>query len=190
MKIAIGSDHLGYQYKEKIKISLADMDHAVRDFGAQSEDPVDFPLIIGPLAAAVAKGRYDRGIVFGASGNGAAIAANRFEGVRCALCYNRESTLLARRCHDANMLSIGARMLSFDEAVDIVKVWLQTAFEGGRFLQRIRLIDQRDRILQTEKFDTDEPAPVTAAASQEPPIFSSQWALGCPGLRVPYTNSR
>ncbi|MBW1800526.1 MAG: RpiB/LacA/LacB family sugar-phosphate isomerase [Deltaproteobacteria bacterium] len=163
MKIAIGSDHAGYQYKENIQKSLLEMGHDVRDFGTRSEDPVDFPLIIGPVAEAVAKGHFDRGIVFGGSGNGPAIVANRFKGIRCAVCYSTESALLARRHHDANMISIGARMLSPDEALEIVNVWLQTPFEAGRFLKRIRLIDQRDRILQPDKLNTDESGSLEAA---------------------------
>ena len=141
MKIAIGSDHAGFRYKEIIKQNLAGLGHEVKDFGTDSEDPVDYPLFIRPVALAVASGEAERGIVLGGSGNGEAMAANRVKGVRCALCWNTESALLARRHNDANMLSLGQRLLTEDVALEIVRVWLDTPFEGGRHLRRIQLLD-------------------------------------------------
>ena len=141
MKIAIGSDHAGFRYKEIIKQNLAGLGHKVKDFGTDSETPVDYPLFIRPVALAVAGGEAERGIVLGGSGNGEAMAANRVKGVRCALCWNSESARLARRHNDANMLSLGQRLLAEDVALEIVRVWLDTPFEGGRHLRRIQLLD-------------------------------------------------
>lgn len=141
MKIALGTDHAGYRHKEEIKRLLLEEGHEVEDFGTHSEDPVDYPLFVRPAAESVAGGECERGIVLGGSGNGEAITANRVRGVRCALCWNREAAVLARRHNDANVLSLGARFLSLEEAVEIVRVWLETRFEGGRHLQRIRQID-------------------------------------------------
>jgi ribose 5-phosphate isomerase B len=141
MKIAIGSDHAGFRYKEIIKQNLAGLGHEVNDFGTDSEAPVDYPLFIRPVALAVASGEAERGIVLGGSGNGEAMAANRVKGVRCALCWNTESARLARQHNDANMLSLGQRLLAEDLALEIVRVWLDTPFEGGRHLRRIELLD-------------------------------------------------
>jgi ribose 5-phosphate isomerase B len=141
MKIAIGSDHAGFRYKEIIRQNLAGLGHEVRDFGTDSEAPVDYPLFIRPVALAVAGGEAERGIVLGGSGNGEAIAANRVKGVRCALCWNTESARLARRHNDANVLSLGQRLLAEEVALEIVRVWLNTPFEGGRHLRRIQLLD-------------------------------------------------
>ena len=141
MKMAIGSDHAGFRYKEIIKQNLAGLGHEVKDFGTDSEAPVDYPLFIRPVALAVASGEFERGIVLGGSGNGEAMTANRVKGVRCALCWNTESARLARRHNDANMLSLGQRLLTEDVALEIVRVWLDTPFEGGRHLRRIQLLD-------------------------------------------------
>ena len=141
MKIAIGSDHAGFRYKEIIKQNLAGLGHEVKDFGTDSEAPVDYPLFIRPVALAVAGGEAERGIVLGGSGNGEAMAANRVKRVRCALCWNTESARLARQHNDANMLSLGQRLLTEDVALEIVRVWLDTPFEGGRHLRRIQLLD-------------------------------------------------
>ncbi|MEK6337208.1 MAG: ribose 5-phosphate isomerase B [Acidobacteriota bacterium] len=141
MKIAIGSDHAGFRYKEKIKELLNGLGHEVKDFGTSSEEPVDYPLFIRPVAEAVARGETERGVVLGGSGNGEAMAANRVKKVRCALCWNVASARLARQHNDANVLSLGQRMLSEEEAMDIVRAWLETDFEGGRHLRRIQLLD-------------------------------------------------
>ena len=141
MKIAIGSDHAGFQYKEKIRDFLKSLGHSVADFGTHSEQPVDYPLFIRPVAEAVARGEFERGIVLGGSGNGEAIVANRIRGIRCALCWNEESTRLGRQHHNANLISLGQRMISIESALDIVRIWLETPFEGGRHQLRIDLID-------------------------------------------------
>ena len=141
MKIAIGSDHAGFLYKETIRHHLMQQGHDLLDFGTHSREPVDYPLFIRPAAEAVARGDAERGIVLGGSGNGEAIAANRVRGVRCAVCWNGESARLARLHNDANMISLGERMMPIETALDIVRIWLETPFEGGRHLRRIALLD-------------------------------------------------
>ncbi|MDP9122322.1 MAG: ribose 5-phosphate isomerase B [Acidobacteriota bacterium] len=141
MKIAVGSDHAGYRYKEAVKAYLIQAGHEVRDFGTDSEEPVDYPLFIRPVAEAVARGEVERGVVLGGSGNGEAIAANRVRGVRCALCWNEESARLGRRHNDANVISLGERMVSQETALTLVRIWLETPFEGGRHVRRIELLD-------------------------------------------------
>jgi ribose 5-phosphate isomerase B len=124
-----------------IKRLLSDLGHEVVDFGTDSEAPVDYPLFIRPVALAVAGGDVERGVVLGGSGNGEAMAANRVKGVRCALCWNVESARLARQHNDANVISLGQRMITEDVALEIVRVWLDTPFEGGRHVRRIQLLD-------------------------------------------------
>ena len=141
MKIAIGSDHAGFKYKEKIKEFLLKLGHDVKDFGTNSDAPVDYPVYIRPTAEAVARGECERGIVLGGSGNGEAIVANRVKGVRCALCWNLDSARLGRQHNNANVISMGERMVSLEMALEIVKTWLDTPFEGGRHQKRIDLID-------------------------------------------------
>lgn len=141
MKIAIGSDHAGFKYKERIKDFLQEQGHEVNDFGTFSEEPVDYPLFIRPVAEAVARGEYERGIVLGGSGNGEAMAANRIKKVRCALCWNEELARLARQHNDSNVLSLGQRVIPAETVLEIVRVWLETAFEGGRHVRRVELLD-------------------------------------------------
>ena len=142
MKIAIGSDHAGFGYKEQIRAFLAEKGHQVQDMGTYSEEPVDYPQWIRPVAEAVARGEYDRGIVLGGSGNGEAIVANKVRGIRCALCWNVESAQLARQHNDANVVSLGQRMVTEDTALAIVDAWLSTEFDGGRHQRRIQQIEQ------------------------------------------------
>ncbi len=142
MRIAISSDHAGYRYKEMLADFLRERGHEVRDFGTNSEDPVDYPDYIRPAAEAVARGEFERGIVLGGSGNGEAIAANRVRGVRCALCWNEESARLARGHNDANMVSLGQRFLTEEQARAIVETWLSHPFEGGRHVERIAKLDK------------------------------------------------
>ncbi|MHA3771035.1 ribose 5-phosphate isomerase B [Verrucomicrobiota bacterium sgz303538] len=141
MKIAIGSDHAGFRYKEVIKEHLQKLGHTVQDFGAFSEEPVDYPKFIRPVAEAVARGEFERGIVLGGSGNGEAIVANRVKGVRCALCWDLRSARFGREHNDANVISLGQRMVAIEEALEIVDVWLTTPFQGGRHAARIAEID-------------------------------------------------
>src|SRR5262252_6555557 len=138
MKIAIGSDHAGFQYKEKIREFLESLGHNLTDFGTHSEEPVDYPLFIRPVALAVSRGEFERGVVLGGSGNGEAIVANRVPGVRCGLCWNVEAARLSRAHNDANALAMGERLVNEADALAILETWLTTPFEGGRHLQRIR----------------------------------------------------
>ncbi len=141
MKIAIGSDHAGFEYKEKIRAWLAQRGHEVKDFGTTSTAPVDYPVYIRPVAEAVARGEFERGIVLGGSGNGEAIVANRVKGIRCAVCWNVESARLGRQHNNANVISLGGRMMSLETALELVRIWLATPFEGGRHQRRIEQID-------------------------------------------------
>jgi len=137
MKIAIASDHAGYHYKVMIAGWLLGNGHEVQDFGTDSDASVDYPDFIVPAARAVANGSCERGIVLGGSGNGEAMAANKVKGIRCALCWNEDSARFARAHNDANMLSMGARLVSEADALNIVRIWLDTQFDGGRHIPRV-----------------------------------------------------
>ena len=141
MKISLGTDHAGFRYKEKVKALLTELGHEVKDFGTFNEEPVDYPVFIRPAAEAVARGECDRGIVFGGSGNGEAMAANKVRGARCALCWNEELARLSRQHNDANVLSLGERVIPEDMALKIVRVWLDTPFEGGRHQKRVEQLN-------------------------------------------------
>ncbi|MCS7009012.1 MAG: ribose-5-phosphate isomerase [Chthoniobacterales bacterium] len=145
MKIAIGSDHAGYSYKTAIIEWLRKQGHEVLDFGTHSPDPADYPLYVIPAAEAVAQGKADRAVVLGGSGNGEAIAANKVKGIRCALCWNTETAELARRHNNANAISLGERMISLQTALEILHVWLNTDFDGGRHSNRIAELDQYEK---------------------------------------------
>jgi ribose 5-phosphate isomerase B len=142
MRIGIGSDHAGFEYKQMLITVLRTRGHEVTDFGTDSPASVDYPKFIRPVALAVASGECERGIVLGGSGNGEAIVANRVKGVRCAVCWNVESARLGRLHNDANVISIGERMMTREVAVEIVDTWLTTPFEGGRHVRRIQMIDE------------------------------------------------
>ena len=141
MRIAVGSDHAGYEYKRLIIEALTRAGHDVVDFGTDSAEPVDYPDFIVPVGRAVAAGEYDRGIVLGGSGNGEAMAANKVRGVRCALSWDETTAELSRRHNDANVLSLGQRMLSPEAALAIVERWLATPFDGGRHARRVQKLD-------------------------------------------------
>jgi len=141
VKIALGSDHAGFDYKERIKVLLKELGHDVRDFGTFSDAPVDYPPFIRPVAQAVARGEFERGIVLGGSGNGEAMVANKVRLIRCALCWSLDTARWAREHNDANMLSLGQRTISPELAGEIVRLWLATAFAGGRHLDRVRQIE-------------------------------------------------
>ena len=126
MKLAIGSDHAGFRSKALIKAHLVALGHEVRDFGTDSPEAVDYPLFIRPVAEAVARGEFERGIVLGGSGNGEAIVANRVKGVRCALCWNVESAKLGRQHNNANVISLGERIMSEETALAMVDAWRGT----------------------------------------------------------------
>ena len=141
MRIAIGSDHAGFAYKQMLIPLLEELGHQVDDLGTDSDAPVDYPDYIRPVAQAVARGDFDRGIVLGGSGNGEAIVANKVPGVRCALCWDVTTARLARQHNDANVISIGQRVVGAETARDLVRVFLSTDFEGGRHQARIEKIE-------------------------------------------------
>ena len=141
MRIAIASDHAGYAYKEKLIELLTSWGHEVENFGTDSSESVDYPRFIRPAAEAVANGEADRAIVLGGSGNGEAIVANRLHGVRCALVWSEETARLARQHNDANAISIGERLVSWELVESMVRIWLDTPFDGGRHAHRVEMID-------------------------------------------------
>ena len=137
MKIALGTDHAGFAFKERVKAFLPTLGHEVVDFGTHDEESCDYPDFIIPAAAAVARGDCARAIVFGGLGNGEAIAANKIRGVRCGLCWTVEAARLNRAHNDGNVLSIGGRLVPEADLLDIVRIWLATPFDGGRHAARI-----------------------------------------------------
>jgi ribose 5-phosphate isomerase B len=139
-KIAIGGDHAGFQYKQMLIDWLRDQGYAVQDFGPGSEASVDYPDHVHPLAAAVVAGAADLGILICGSGNGVAITANKHPQVRAALCWLPEIARLAREHNNANVLCIPARFVSEEAAVDMARLFLTTAFEGGRHATRVNKI--------------------------------------------------
>ena len=141
MRIAIGSDHAGFRYKRLLEAELAARGHEVVDFGTDSEEPVDYPLFIRPVAEAVARGEFDRGIVLGGSGNGEAIVANRVPGIRAVVAWHAESARAGRAHNDSNVLAVGQRFVAEKDLPSILTAWLDTPFEGGRHQRRIDLID-------------------------------------------------
>ena len=143
MKIALGTDHAGYEYKEAVKTHLQSLGHEVQDFGTFSNDSVDYPDFVRPAAESVAEGTCDLGVVFGGSGNGEAMVANKVKGVRCALCWSEETAQLAKEHNNANLLSIGQRQIDQDLALKIIDTWLNAQFEGGRHIRRIEMLDKK-----------------------------------------------
>lgn len=140
-KIAVAADHAGFDLKERVAAELRRRGYAVQDFGTDSGEPVDYPDVIRPAAESVAAGECDAGVIFGGSGNGEAMVANKVRGIRCAVCWNIRSGELAKAHNNANMISIGARLVSVAEAQAIVAAWLSTEFEGGRHQRRIDKIE-------------------------------------------------
>ena len=145
-RIALGTDHAGYQLKEVIKAHLESNGYKVLDFGTNSEEPVDYPDFVRPAALSVTKGESDFGIVFGGSGNGEAMVANKVKGIRCGLCWNEESARLTKEHNDANVIALGGRMVSEVDAVQIVDAWLQTEYQGGRHQKRIDKLEMAGSI--------------------------------------------
>lgn len=145
MRIAIGSDHAGFDLKEDLRAFLADAGHEVTDMGTDSSEPVDYPAFCAAVGRAVASGEADRGIVLGGSGQGEQIAANKVEGVRASLCSDLNTARLAREHNDANVLAMGARIVTTTEAEDIATLWLATEFEGGRHVPRVEQIGMIER---------------------------------------------
>jgi ribose 5-phosphate isomerase B len=137
MRVAIGSDHAGYALKAHLSETLISLGHDVDDLGTHSEAPVDYPPICASVARAVVKGEADRGIVLGGSGQGEQMTANKIRGARAALCNDLYTARMSREHNDANVLSIGARIVASQLADEILTLWLTTPFEGGRHERRI-----------------------------------------------------
>lgn len=145
MRIAMGSDHAGFLLKEDIKSFLVGEGHEVVDHGTDSEEPVDYPAFIAAAAHDVGNGECERGIVMGGSGQGEQIAANKVHGVRAALCHDLFLARLSRMHNDANVLSMGGRVVAPTYAREIVRVWLETDFEGGRHIPRLEQVARIER---------------------------------------------
>jgi ribose 5-phosphate isomerase B len=145
VRIAIGADHAGFLLKEHLKQTLQQLGHVVDDHGTHSEASVDYPAICFGVGRAVVSGHVDRGIVLGGSGQGEQIAANKVPGVRAALCNDLYTARLSREHNNANVLSMGGRIVAFGLADEILTLWLATAFEGGRHQQRIDQITEAER---------------------------------------------
>jgi ribose 5-phosphate isomerase B len=145
MRVAFGADHAGFPLKEELKAFLAKEGHEVLDHGTDSTEPVDYPPFCAAAAHAVATGEADRAIVLGGSGQGEQIAANKVDGVRAALCHDLFLARLSREHNDANVLAMGARVIAPAYAREIVRIWLDTRFEGGRHVSRLDQIAQIER---------------------------------------------
>ncbi len=137
MRVAIGADHAGFPLKQHLVATLEKLGHTVDDHGTDSDQPVDYPAICAGVGQAVVEGKADRGIVLGGSGQGEQIAANKVHGVRAALCNDLYTARLSREHNDANVLAIGARIVAFGLADEILALWLGTPFHGGRHQPRI-----------------------------------------------------
>jgi ribose 5-phosphate isomerase B len=140
MRIAIGSDHAGFVLKQHLIETVQSLGHDVVDHGTDSEEPVDYPPICAAVGRTVATGKADRGIVLGGSGQGEQLAANKVMGVRAALCNDLYTARLSREHNDANVLSMGGRIVAFGLADEILSVWLKTEFQGGRHARRVEQI--------------------------------------------------
>ncbi len=137
MKIALGGDHAGYLYKKELILFLQSKGHETKDFGAFSESSVDYPDFAHPLALAVEKKEFDFGILICGSGNGVNITANKHQGIRSGLAWNKEVAAIIRLHNNANVMALPARFISLEEAKECVEVFLNTAFEGGRHQTRV-----------------------------------------------------
>ena len=146
MKIALGADHKGFQYKEKVKKFLQGKGYEVIDFGTFSEESVDYPDFGFKVAKAVANKEAERGILFCWSGIGMCISANKIKGIRAALCLNEEMARLSREHNDSNVLSLSAKFIPEEKLLKIVEVWLNTSFEGGRHQRRLDKISLEERM--------------------------------------------
>lgn len=142
LKVALGADHGGFELKNKIAEYLRDNNIEFKDFGTFSSDSCDYPIIAKEIAIEVSKNNFNRGILVCGSGIGMAITANKIKGIRAALCWNLSTAESARTHNDSNILCLGQRQLENDLAVDMVKKWLKTDFEGGRHKKRVDMIEE------------------------------------------------
>jgi len=140
-QIAIGSDHGGFELKEKLKLFLQNLGYECKDFGTHDESSCDYPVISKEIARQVAAGEFKKGIVICGSGLGVAIAANKVKGIRAVTCHDVYSARMSRLHNDANILTMGGRVITPEMAYEVVKVWLTTEFEGGRHQRRIDMLE-------------------------------------------------
>jgi ribose 5-phosphate isomerase B len=145
MRVAVGSDHAGFLLKENLKEYLDELGHQVIDLGTDSEEPVDYPRFCANVARTVVGGEADRGMVFGGSGQGEQLAANKVRGARAALCNDLFTARLSRQHNDANVLAMGGRIVAFGLAREIAKLWLETDFQGGRHVARLEQVAEIER---------------------------------------------
>jgi ribose 5-phosphate isomerase B len=145
MKIAIGADHGGFELKKVISTILKDLGHDVKDFGCTSQESVDYPDFAGKVARGVSEGLFERGILICGTGIGMSISANKFPHVRAALCHNLFTARLSREHNDANILVMGERVIGKGLAQEMVRIWLETGFEGGRHQRRVEKMNAFDR---------------------------------------------
>jgi len=145
VRVVIGSDHAGFELKQHLVGTLKELGHDVDDIGTHSLEPVDYPPICAAVARRVAEGEADRGVVLGGSGQGEQMAANKVHGIRAALCNDLYAAHFSRLHNDANVLSLGGRVVGFGLADEILRVWLTTEFEGGRHVPRIEQIAQIEK---------------------------------------------
>ena len=145
MRIVIGADHAGFALKQHLLATLTRLGHHVDDLGTHNSDPVDYPTISAQVARAVVERRADRGIVIGGSGQGEQMAANKIAGVRAALCNDLYTARMSREHNDANVLAIGGRIVAPALADEIVQLWMDTPFEGGRHQRRVEQIAELEK---------------------------------------------
>ena len=145
MRIAIGADHAGFALKQHLLTTLRRLGHQVDDLGTHDSEPVDYPDICAQVGRAVVEGRADRGIVLGGSGQGEQIAANKVPGVRAALCNDLYTARMSREHNDANVLALGGRIVAAGLADEILALWLETPFEGGRHQRRVNQISELEK---------------------------------------------
>ncbi len=146
--IAIGSDHGGFELKEKIKPILEEFGLHVNDIGIHEEKPADYPDIARQVAELVARGRAARGVIIDGAGIGSSIVANKFPGIRAALCYDKATARNSREHNDSNVLTLGGRLLTESQAEDVLRVWLATPFAGGRHTKRVDKIAEIEKVVK------------------------------------------
>lgn len=144
-RVAVGCDHGGLEMKNRLKNFMEDTGYRVKDFGTYTPDPVDYPDYARAVAEAVSCGGFERGVIVDAAGIGSCMAANKVKGVRAAMCYDLKTVMNSREHNDANVLTLGGKMISMDLAKEMVKVWLSTPFGGGRHKRRV------DKIMAIEE---------------------------------------
>ncbi|MBV9951023.1 MAG: ribose 5-phosphate isomerase B [Acidimicrobiia bacterium] len=164
MRVAIGSDHAGYDLKSHLVATLERLGHEVADLGTHSTEPVDYPPVCAAVGRAVVEGRADRGIVLGGSGQGEQMSANKVPGVRAALCNELYTARLSRAHNDANVLAMGGRVVALGLADEILELWLTTPFDGGRHQRRVDQLGELERTGGHLPYDEDTTPHDTEAA--------------------------